>query len=47
MVRSIAHEFHWPPEVIGGFFIDGKDYFGLEFWYDSIVEMTKEMDNKK
>lgn len=47
MVRSIAREFHWPPEIIGGFFIDDLDFFGLEFWYNDCVEMEKEFKSKK
>ncbi len=47
MVRSVAREFHWPPDKIGGFFIDDIDYLGLEFWYNDCVEMSKEIETKK
>ena len=47
MVRSVAREFHWPPDVLGGFFVDDIDYNGLEYWYNDCVEMSKEIKEKK
>ncbi len=46
MVRSVAREYHWPPDKIGGFFIDAQDFFGLEFWYNDIIEANKDFKNK-
>jgi hypothetical protein len=40
MIKSVVREFHWPPEVIGGFFIDDQDYKGLEYWYDDVREIN-------
>lgn len=41
MIKSVVREHHWPPEVIGGLFVDDEDYQGLIFWYDDILEMQK------
>ncbi len=46
MVRSVAREYHWPPELIGGFFIDDLDFYGLEFWYNDAKEVNKDLTKK-
>lgn len=46
MVCSVAREFQWPPNIIGGFFIDAQDYLGLEFWYNDVKEMSETLKNK-
>lgn len=43
MIASVAREYKWPPEVIGGLFFDAEDYEGLIFWYNDIQEMHKEL----
>ena len=43
MVKTVVFRFKWPPNKIGGFFIDNLDYRGLVFWYDEVVEEYKEM----
>jgi hypothetical protein len=47
MVRSVAREYNWPPKVIGGLFLDRKDYHGLYYWFDAIVELSKRLKDKK
>ena len=47
MLTRVAREFHWPPEILGGFFIDDIDLNGLEFWYNDVVEVHKELNPKK
>jgi hypothetical protein len=47
MMRSVAREYKWPPDLIGGFFIDNIDHYGLEFWYEDIIKMIEETNNKK
>lgn len=47
MLTSVAREFHWPPETLGGFFIDDIDLNGLEFWYNDVVEVHEELKTKK
>lgn len=47
MIISVAREFHWPPSILGGFFIDGQDFEGLEFWYEDCVKVNEELKNKK
>jgi hypothetical protein len=36
MVRSIVRNYHWPPDVFGGLFIDAMDHNGLVYWYNDI-----------
>jgi len=36
-----VREHKWPPEIIGGFFVDNIDYKGLEFWYCDVMDMHK------
>jgi hypothetical protein len=48
MVRSVAREYNWPPKVIGGLFLDRRDYKGLYYWYDAICDNIKRIkDNNK
>lgn len=42
----MVREAHWPPEVIGGLFVDAIDYQGVEFWYDDFKEMHAELNKK-
>lgn len=46
MVRSVANEYQWPPNTIGGFFIDEQDFYGLEFWYNCVIENSKKIKAK-
>lgn len=47
MIASVAREYKWPPEVLGGLFFDAEDYEGLEFWYNDIKQMHKEIKSAK
>lgn len=47
MIKSIVREHHFPPKVIDAFFLDEIDYRGLEFWYNDIVEVDKEIKSKQ
>jgi hypothetical protein len=33
----------WSPEIIGDLFFDAQDYQGLEYWYEDIMQMIKEI----
>ena len=46
MIWSVVREHHWPPEVIDGLYLDSADHFGLEFWYDDLIEVHKELKQK-
>lgn len=41
MFLSLGREHHWPPSVLGGLFFDRQDYYGLLFWYDDMVALSK------
>jgi hypothetical protein len=43
MVRSVVREHHWPPDKIGGLFVDAIDYEGLEFWYDDLMDVNNKL----
>lgn len=47
MISSVVRETHWPPDIIGGFFIDNQDHHGLRFWYEDFKEMHDELNKKK
>lgn len=47
MIASVAREFKWPPEVLGGLFFDAEDYEGLMFWYNDIKDQHKELKSLK
>jgi hypothetical protein len=47
MLTSVAREYHWPPEILGGFFVDNVDLYGLEFWYNDVFEVHEELKQKK
>lgn len=47
MVKTVVREHHWPPDVIGGLFVDDADSKGLEFWYDDILEVIEKINPKK
>jgi hypothetical protein len=38
MVKSVVRTYHWPPDVIGGLFIDNEDYRGLLYWYNDVID---------
>ncbi len=46
MIVSVAREFHWPPSIIGGFFIDDDDLQGLGFWYNDCIKISESIKPK-
>lgn len=46
MIVSVAREYKWPPEILGGLFFDAEDVYGLEFWYNDVVEQDKNLKSK-
>lgn len=47
MIKQIVLELKWLPNQIGSLFIDGQDYNGLEYWYDAVYKMLKELNTPK
>lgn len=47
MILSVVREHHWPPDKIGGLFVDDMDWLGLEFWYNDLRALNDELKNKK
>jgi hypothetical protein len=46
MVQTVVRNYHWPPNVIRGLFIDKEDYNGLVFWYNDIEAQTAHTKKK-
>lgn len=46
MIKSIVREHHWPPDIIGGLFVDNLDYHGLIYWYEDVKELSEELKPK-
>jgi hypothetical protein len=40
----VAFEMKWEPGIISRLFLDNRDYNGLFYWHDAIVEMNKEIE---
>ena len=46
MVRSIYREHHWTYDSISVLFFDNVDPSGIEFIYEDIVQVNKEIEEK-
>lgn len=46
MIKNVAREFHWPPDLIGGFFVDNIDLYGLIYWNDDCEDSAKRIKGK-
>lgn len=46
MIVSVVREHHWPPEKLGGLFLDDADFRGLEFWYNDVLKCDEEIKAK-
>ena len=47
MIKQIVLELKWLPNQIGSLFIDNVDYYGLEYWFDAVQKMLKELNTPK
>ena len=47
MIKSVARQYHWPPDKIESLYVDDTDFFGLEYWYNDALEIEKEIRNNK
>lgn len=47
MIKSVVRAHHWTPDVINSLYHDSIDYFGLQFWYDDVRQVEKELKAKK
>lgn len=47
MIKSIVREHHWSPKEINGLYLDSTDHFGLEYWYDDVVQVHNDLKAKK
>lgn len=47
MIQQIVLELKWLPNQIGSLFVDGQDYLGIEYWFDTVQKMLKGLNQKK
>lgn len=48
MITSVAGEYPWAaPNVLGAFFCDAQDHYGLEYWYNEVVKIVKKIQAAK
>lgn len=47
IIKSVVREHHFSPAEIDAFFLDDIDYHGLEFWYNDVRQVSKELKEKK
>lgn len=43
MLTTVVNHYKWSPFIIGDLFIDAEDELGLEFWYNEVDRMVKEL----
>ena len=46
MIKSVVREHHWPPSEFERLYLDDADVFGLEFWFNDIVEVNESLKEK-
>lgn len=46
MIVTVVREHHFSPDVLGDFYLDALDYTGLEFWFEDVVQCSKEIKAK-
>lgn len=47
IIKIVGYEMKYSPLEISGLFLDRRDYEGLLFWYDAIVEINKPIKKDK
>lgn len=47
MIKQIVLELKWLPSQVGSLFIDNVDYNGLEYWFNAVQKMLKELNTPK
>jgi len=47
MIKSVVREYHFSPATVGDFYLDDQDYEGLEFWYNDVIEIQRQLKEKK
>ena len=47
MIKSVVREHHWSPSEFKSLYLDDADFFGLEFWFNDVVEVNESLKPKK
>jgi hypothetical protein len=45
-IKTVVREHHWSPDIIDDLYIDDKDHYGVEYWYNDVNEVITEMKSK-
>jgi hypothetical protein len=43
IIKSIVSSYHWTIDKIDILFCDENDYYGIGFWYNELVEESKQL----
>lgn len=43
MIKTVARYHHWTPETLKNLYLDDADFFGLEYWYNDVLVVLKEL----
>ena len=46
MIKQVVLELRWLPSQVGSLFVDNIDYNGLEYWYETVQKMLRELAPK-
>tara|TARA_R110000823_G_scaffold260006_3_gene380988 strand:+ start:439 stop:579 length:141 start_codon:yes stop_codon:yes gene_type:complete len=46
MIKSVIREHHWLPQQVSKMYLDSSDHRGLEYWYEDVQEVGKELNKK-
>lgn len=47
MIKTVGRSFSWAsPDKINEMYCDAEDYFGIDFWYQDVLEQHREMEKK-
>jgi hypothetical protein len=46
IIKTVVRYHHWTPKTIESLYLDDADFFGLLYWYDDVMEVIKEINEK-
>lgn len=46
MIKTVVRTYHWNPEIISNMYCDSRDYYGIEFWYNDVVNQHRDLESK-
>ncbi len=46
IIKTVIEHFKWEPAAIGRLFWDNRDYEGLLYWYEYVLDYNRELKRK-